>query len=85
MIYINSLLAIMISVGIAEIVMSLLGAIGLGFAIHFFLSSRKDATLQFNHSAEQVAVREADEWKLKYFNDTEELDKKIQKLYCPTL
>lgn len=69
-----------ISLGIAEIIIFQIGAIALGFAIHFFLSSRKATSLQLQQSAEKSAQDEADEWKLKYFNDTEELEKRVQKL-----
>lgn len=67
------------SVGIAEIIIFQLGAIALGFAIHLFITSRKNTRLQIGENGPGSALREADEWKLKYFNDTEELEKRIVK------
>lgn len=74
-----NLLVTDISVGIAEIVIFQLGAIALGFAIHLFITSRRNTKMQIGENGTGAAIQEADEWKLKYFNDTEELEKKIQK------
>ncbi|ULQ55275.1 hypothetical protein KJS94_11545 [Flavihumibacter rivuli] len=74
------LLAMQITVGIAEIIVSLLGAIALGFAIHLFLTSRRNTELQMQQPYDPALIHEADEWKLKYFNDTEELEKQLKKL-----
>lgn len=74
-----NLLVTDISVGIAEIIIFQLGAIALGFAIHLFITSRRNTKLQIGESGPGSALQEADEWKLKYFNDTEELEKRIQK------
>ncbi|MCG7857220.1 hypothetical protein MD537_09580 [Flavihumibacter sediminis] len=71
---------IRISVGIAEIIIFQLGAIALGFAIHFFLTSRSSTKQHTQHNAEKAAQQEADGWKLKYFNDTEEMEKRLLKL-----
>lgn len=74
-----NLLVTDISVGIAEIIIFQLGAIALGFAIHLFITSRRNTKLQIGENGPGSALQEADEWKLKYFNDTEELEKRIQK------
>ncbi|MBU7577559.1 hypothetical protein L0U88_14290 [Flavihumibacter sp. RY-1] len=74
-----NLLVTDISVGIAEIIIFQLGAIALGFAIHLFITSRRNTKLQIGETGPGSALQEADEWKLKYFNDTEELEKRIQK------
>ncbi|MBL7769157.1 MAG: hypothetical protein JNK20_09285 [Flavipsychrobacter sp.] len=74
-----NLLVTDISVGIAEIIIFQLGAIALGFAIHLFITSRRNTKLQISENGPGSALQEADEWKLKYFNDTEELEKRIQK------
>ena len=79
MITLFNLLATSFSVGIAEIIIFQLGAIALGFAIHLFITSRKNTRLQIDRRGERAAIQEADEWKLKYFNDTEELEKKVSK------
>jgi DNA repair exonuclease SbcCD ATPase subunit len=75
-----NLLVIRLTVGITEIIIFQLGAIVLGFAIHLFLTSRKNTRLQMQQPLDSAAAQEADEWKLKYFNDTEDLEKRIQKL-----
>jgi chromosome segregation ATPase len=74
-----NLLVTDITVGIAEIIIFSLGAIALGFAIHLFITSRKNTKLQMGENGSGSALQEADEWKLKYFNDTEELEKRIVK------
>lgn len=79
MITLFNLLATSFSVGIAEIIIFQLGAIALGFAIHLFITSRKSTRMQLDQKGERAAIQEADEWKLKYFNDTEELEKKVNK------
>ena len=75
-----NLLVIRISVGIVEIIIFQIGAIVLGFAIQMFLTSRKNTRLQLLQGSDSAAVQEADEWKLKYFNDTEDLEKRVLKL-----
>ncbi|ULQ51354.1 hypothetical protein [Flavihumibacter fluvii] len=75
-----NLLVIRISVGIVEIIIFQIGAIALGFAIQMFLTSRKNTRLQLLQGEDSAAIQEADEWKLKYFNDTENLEKRLQKL-----
>jgi DNA repair exonuclease SbcCD ATPase subunit len=80
MVTLFNLLVIRISVGIVEIIIFQIGAIVLGFALQMFLTSRKNTRLQLSQGEDSVAMREADEWKLKYFNDTEDLEKRMQKL-----
>jgi len=75
-----NLLVIRISVGIVEIIIFQIGAIVLGFAIQMFLTSRKNTKQQLLQGTDSAAIQEADEWKLKYFNDTEDLEKRLQKL-----
>lgn len=77
--YLN-LLEIRTSVGIIEIIIFQFGAIALGFAIHLFITSRRNTRLQMKQHEESSSMREADEWKLKYFNDTEDYEKKLAKL-----
>lgn len=71
------LLVIRISVGLAEIIIFQVGAIVLGFALSLFITSRRNTRLQLQQGEDAHASQEADEWKLKYFNDTEELEKKL--------
>ena len=75
-----NLLVIRISVGIVEIIVFQIGAIVLGFAIQMFLTSRKNTKLQLLQGTDSAATLEADEWKLKYFNDTEDLEKRLLKM-----
>ncbi|GAO41978.1 hypothetical protein FPE01S_01_09910 [Flavihumibacter petaseus NBRC 106054] len=75
-----NLLVIRISVGLAEIIIFQVGAIILGFALSLFLTSRKNTRLQMQQTAESSAIPEADEWKLKYFDYTEEMEKKLAKM-----
>lgn len=75
-----NLLVIRISVGIVEIIAFQIGAIVLGFAIQMFLTSRKNTRLQLLQGSDNSGIQEADEWKLKYFNDTEELEKRLAKM-----
>jgi hypothetical protein len=67
-------------VGIVEIIIFQFGAIALGFAIHLFITSRRNTRLQMQQPSDTAAYQEADEWKLKYFNDTEDYEKRIAKL-----
>jgi chromosome segregation ATPase len=67
-----------LSLTIIEIVVLMLGAITLGFTIHFFISSRHN----FNAAPQEKEKisRSLEEWKLRYFNDTEMRDKEITML-----
>jgi hypothetical protein len=67
-------------VGITEIIIFQIGAIVLGFAIQMFLTSRKNTRQQLLQGTDSAAIQEADEWKLKYFNDTEDLEKRLLKM-----
>jgi chromosome segregation ATPase len=67
-----------LSLTIVEIIVLMLGAIVLGITIHFFVVSRRNlkATLKDPKKAGQSM----NEWKLKYFNDTEIKDKELNTL-----
>lgn len=60
-------------VGLPEIIVFLLGAAGLGFAIHFFIFSRR--SMQISASEPSVLAEsgisepEADQWRIKYFEE----------------
>lgn len=71
-------------VGVIEIVVFLLGAVVLGFFIHFFISSRRSmsmtsATLEPSVLAE-TAIADNDEWRIKYYEETETKQQLITKL-----
>lgn len=69
-----------LSLSVIEIIVLMLGAITLGVTIHFFISSRRsmnEAVLNFQGNKTNA---ELTEWKLRYFNDTEDRDKLIIEL-----
>lgn len=67
-----------LSLSIVEIVVLMLGAITLGFTIHFFVSSR--STMKFSPMETEKVSRALEDWKLRYFNDTEIRDKELTSL-----
>jgi chromosome segregation ATPase len=67
-----------LSLSIIEIIVLMLGAITLGFTIHFFISSRNSmgsSPMEINKISQKL-----EEWKLRYFNDTEVRDKELTSL-----
>lgn len=66
-----------LSLSIIEIVVLMLGAIVLGVTIHFFIASRR--SLQDSSPAVvKQYQKEAEDWKLRYFNEIELRDKEIE-------
>jgi 5-bromo-4-chloroindolyl phosphate hydrolysis protein len=67
-----------LSLSIVEIIVLMLGAITLGITIHFFISSRRS----FSDSPieKEKISKTLEEWKLRYFNDTELRDKELAML-----
>jgi len=59
-----------LQISLLEIIIFQIGAIVLGFSIHFFWSSKKNIKIS-NTFADQTGINEADEWRLKYY---EQLD-----------
>jgi len=68
-----------LSLSIVEIVVLMLGAIVLGITIHFFIASRPSLRAS-SPAALQQFQKEAEDWKLKYFNETEFRDKELESL-----
>ena len=67
-----------LSLSIIEIIVLMVGAITLGFTIHFFIVSRQSMK---SSPMETAKVSKAlEDWKLRYFNDTETRDKEIADL-----
>ena len=65
-----------LTLSIIEIVVLMIGAITLGFTIHFFVISRKT----FNESAHEATgktQKELDSWRLKYYNELEYREKEL--------
>ena len=60
------ILGFQLTMGLPEIIICELGALILGFTIHFFWNSKK--SLRINDPA-PAGISENDNWKLKYYND----------------
>lgn len=69
-----------LSLSVVEIIVLMLGAITLGITIHFFISSRRSFTASVLNVQGTKSIAELTEWKLRYFNDTEDRDKLIVEL-----
>ena len=72
------ILAFQLTVGLPEIIISLLVALILGFSINFFWNSKK--TINIDQHAEPDSISENDNWKLKYYNDMDMQEKAQQQL-----
>lgn len=68
-----------LSLSIIEIVVLMLGAIVLGVTIHFFIASRRSLNASSPAAVKQFQ-KEAEDWKLRYFNEIEYRDKEIEAL-----
>lgn len=68
-----------LSLSIIEIVVLMLGAIVLGVTIHFFIASRRSLNANSPAMLKQFQ-KEAEDWKLRYFNETELRDKELEQL-----
>lgn len=79
--YVLVILGYQMYVGILEIVVFLLGGVALGFFIHFFLVSRRTMSIKLPERELPViadtAFNDADEWRLKYYEEME-LQEKVQ-------
>jgi uncharacterized protein YneF (UPF0154 family) len=72
--FLNIYLGYLIYVGVLEITVFLLGAVVLGFFIHFFITSRRTMPVSVMEPpvlAESV-IRDNDEWRIKYYEEMEE-------------
>lgn len=66
-----------LTLSLVEIIVLMLGAITLGITIHFFISSRR--SFRETTSGESARIsKELENWKLKYFNETELRDKELE-------
>jgi DNA repair exonuclease SbcCD ATPase subunit len=78
----NTLLSIFLgfqlTLGVPEIIISLIVAAALGFSIHFFLTSKK--SMEIDHSGGTESISENDNWKLKYYNDMDMQERAQQQL-----
>lgn len=67
-----------LSLSLIEIVVLMLGAVTLGITIHFFIASRQ--SMKSSPMAAVKISQTLEEWKLRYFNDTEIRDKELTSL-----
>jgi chromosome segregation ATPase len=67
-----------LSLSLIEIIVLMLGAVTLGITIHFFITSRK--SMKSSPMEAEKISKTLEEWKLRYFNDTEIRDKEIASL-----
>ncbi|HEY4936103.1 MAG TPA: hypothetical protein VII44_05960, partial [Puia sp.] len=68
-----------LTVRLPEIIIFLLGALMLGFTIHYFWTSRNAIRIQKTVPADE-GISDNDNWKLKYYTDMEIQEKTLQKL-----
>jgi DNA repair exonuclease SbcCD ATPase subunit len=69
------ILGFKILVGLPEIIIFQIGAIVLGFSIHFYWTSKKNIQLPTGDGEGTNGISEADEWKLKYFQQIDLAEK----------
>src|SRR5664279_5320176 len=67
-----------LTVRLPEIIIFLLGALILGFTIHYFWASRN--TIRIQKPVADEGINDNDNWKLKYYTDMEIQEKTLQKL-----
>ncbi|HET6254460.1 MAG TPA: hypothetical protein VFE32_10315 [Puia sp.] len=72
------ILGFQLTVGLPEIIICELGALILGFTIHFFWNSKKD--LDLNQPQQNTGISDNDNWKLKYYNDMDMQERAQQQL-----
>ncbi|HUR12667.1 MAG TPA: hypothetical protein VM012_14925 [Flavitalea sp.] len=70
----------LISFGLLELIVFQLGAVGLGFAIHFFWTSRKNLPPSAPLVRSDYDINEADEWRLKYYEQLDVHEKQSEKM-----
>src|ERR1700680_1891067 len=78
LITLDVILGFQLTVGLPEIVICELGALILGFTIHFFWNSNK--SLRIDESSQNTGINENDNWKLKYYNDMDMQERAQQHL-----
>src|SRR5687767_13948770 len=67
-----------LSLSLVEIAVLMVGAITLGFTIHFFISSRRSFQVPTNPN--DKIVKSLEEWKLRYYKDIELKDREVAEL-----
>jgi hypothetical protein len=74
----NLILGFQLTMGLPEIIICELGALILGFTIHFFWNSKR--SLRINLQSPPTGISENDNWKLKYYNDMDMQERTQQQL-----
>src|SRR6201999_3223478 len=72
------ILGFQLTMGLPEIIICELGALILGFTIHFFWRSKK--SLRIDEPSQATGISENDNWKLKYYNDMDMQERAQQQL-----
>lgn len=72
------ILGFQLTMGLPEIIICELGALVLGFTIHFFWNSNKN--LRISDHTPATGISENDNWKLKYYNDMDMQEREQQQL-----
>jgi hypothetical protein len=72
------LLEFQLTVRLPEIIIFLLGALILGFTLHFFWNARK--SIKLDQADAEDGISENDNWKLKYYNDMDMQEKSQEQL-----
>jgi len=72
------ILGFQLTMGLTEIIICELGALILGFTIHFFWNSKK--SLRISDPAQAAGISDNDNWKLKYYNDMDMQERAQQQL-----
>src|ERR1700743_1231552 len=74
----NVILGLQLTMGLPEIIICELGALILGFTIHFFWKSKK--SLRIDEPSQATSISDNDNWKLKYYNDMDMQERSQQQL-----
>src|ERR1700722_18639459 len=74
----GTILGFQLTMGLSEFIIAVLGALILGFTLHFVWRSKK--TLQINDTPPVATINENDNWKLKYYNDMDMQERAQQQL-----
>jgi chromosome segregation ATPase len=72
------ILGLQLTMGLPVIIICELGALILGFTIHFFWNSRK--SLRIDEPSQSTGISDNDNWKLKYYNDMDMQERAQQQL-----
>jgi Tfp pilus assembly protein PilO len=74
----NIILGFQLTMGLPEIIICELGALILGFTIHFFWNAKK--SLRISEPSQPSSISDNDNWKLKYYNDMDMQERSQQQL-----